>query len=231
MLLLSLDKQSLVVFQMSMKKVITLFILFYSNIFPQEFGSEVLFSSKIEFRNGFEIFQLLKRDKKFTLAKLSYNNEKKWEETRILGFIEEIGHAKYKLKSEFCSVYATQKLGQRWVLVQGFDCDHMELQLTENGRSITISPSIGILDNLLLNLTKTKLENTICGIVLSEENGVFQVWSLEMRYVKKGASATVNGKPIQILETVDSTGTFSSKELVYIGDIVSIKNRTVDLFD
>jgi len=216
---------------MNLKKIITLGFLLCDSIFSQEQNLEVWFSERKQFRNGFEFLQLVKQNTKFTFAKLSYNENKKWEETRVQGFIEEIGDGSYKLKPEMCTVYATKKLSLRWILIQGFDCDHFEMQMTVNEQLTTISPSIGILEKLHLVTAQTKFTHAIVGIVINEHEQQFQVWSLAMRYVKKGALASIKEKPITILETVDSTGTFTSKEKIQVGDIVTIKNIEAKLFD
>ena len=216
---------------MNLKKIFTLGFLLCNSIFSQENHTDVWFSERKEFRNGFEFLQLAKQNTKFTFAKLSYNENKKWEETRVHGFIEEIGNGKYKLKPEMCTVYAIKKLGLRWILIQGFDCDHFEMQMTVNEQLTTISPSIGISEKLSLITEQNKFTHAIVGIVIKENEQEFQVWSLAMRYVKKGALASIKQKPITILETVDSTGTFTSKEKVQVGDIVTIKNVESKLFD
>ncbi len=217
---------------MILRKASLFFLFAYLSIIPKEVSfSGNWFSEKNAFRNGFEFLQIHLHDGKFIFAKLSYNIEKQWEETRVLGIFDE-RDGKIELKPEICNVYATKKLGQRWVLIQGFDCDHINLQLTKNEQKIIISPSIGILNSVSLRRGKISSENTIDAIVVSHEKKIIQAWSLGMRYIKKGSSATLNGKGITILETVDSTGSFESTEKVQQGDIISITSqRTSDIFD
>lgn len=213
-------------------KKILIIAIFYGNLYANDaFSSGVWFSDRQEFRNGFENLQLVVEEKNFTLAKLSYNEEKKWEETRVLGVVIKNKKGEFLLKPEMCSVYASKILGLRWILIQGFDCDHIEMQITKTGQGIFISPSIGIKDSVLLTGTSNFEKNKIQGRVISIEKEKFFVWSLRMRHVKKNASALLNGKPISILETVDSTGTFESKDSVQIGDSISITNKEGSLFD
>ena len=213
-------------------KKILIITIFYGNLYANDvFSSGVWFSDRQEFRNGFENLQLVEQEKNFTLAKLSYNEEKKWEETRVLGVVIKNKKGEFLLKPEMCSVYASKILGLRWVLIQGFDCDHIEMQITKTGQGIFISPSIGIKDTVLLTGTSNSEKNKIQGRVISIEKEKFFVWGLRMRHVKKNASALLNGKTVSILETVDSTGTFESKDSVQIGDSISITNREGSLFD
>ena len=81
-----------------------------------------------------------------------------------------------------------------------------------------------------LKLTSVSLENTIDAIIVYEEKKIVQAWSLRMKYAKKGATASINGKPIVILETVDSTGSLESSEFTRIGDMISINNPKASEF-
>jgi hypothetical protein len=200
-------------------------------ISAESFSSGIWFSEKKEFRNGYEFLQLTIQDNKFIFAKLSYNEERKWEETKVLGLIENKKDI-LELKPEMCTVFSAKKLGERWILIRGFDCDHLQLKLTKNEQEIIISPSIGITESVTLKSVKQHSKNAIGAIVVAEDKKTFQVWSLGMRYVKKGASVLINGKPVIMLETVDSTGSFSSNEFIRKGEIISIHNpKSSGLFD
>jgi hypothetical protein len=218
---------------MSMNRLILLFLFTaFFNIFAKENSfTGTWVSEKNTFRNGYEFLQLSIQNEKFILAKLSYNQERNWEETRVLGIWEEI-QGVYHLIPEMCTVYATKKLGLRWILIQGFDCDHLKIQITKNEQQIVISPSIGILDSIQLTKEKKVSSDAIDAIVVSKENNTLHAWSLLMRYIRKGSKATLNGKEIAILETVDSTGSFKTNEPFQIGDRILISNRKESgLFD
>ncbi len=207
------------------------FLALHTLISAESFPSGIWFSEKKEFRNGYEFLQLSIQENKFVFAKLSYNEERKWEETKVLGVIENKNEM-FQFKSEMCTVFSAKQLGDKWILIKGFDCDHLQLKLTKNEQEIIISPSIGITESVTLKQVRQRSENTIGAIVVSEDKKIFQVWSLGMRYVKKGASVLINGKPVTMLETVDSTGKFSSNEPIRKGEIISINNpKSSDLFD
>jgi hypothetical protein len=207
------------------KKIITIFFLLYESLFSSDsINSEIWFSKKIDFRNGFEYLQIAIQEKKIILAKLSYNEEKKWEETRIVGLVKELGQGRLLLKPEMCMVYATKKLGLRWILIQGFDCEHLELQITKKEREMFISHSIGITETVTLTKEDDKSKNTTYAIIVSKEEKNLQAWSLGLRYIKKGATALHKGEAITILETVDSTGSFESNRFFRVGDIIHIQN-------
>lgn len=207
------------------------FLILHTLISAESFTSGIWFSEKKEFRNGYEFLQLSVQDRKFIFAKLSYNEERKWEETKVVGVIENKNEI-LQFKPEMCTVFSAKQLGDRWILIQGFDCDHLQLKLTKNEQEIIISPSIGITESVALKQVKQHSENTIGAIVVSEDKKIFHAWSLGMRYVKKGASVLINGKPVILLESVDSTGKFSSNEPIRKGEIISINNpKSSDLFD
>lgn len=210
-------------------KKIFITLLLSGILYASENG--VWISDRQKFRNGFENLQLLVEENKFILSKLSFNEERKWEEIRMLGVVSKNEKGEVNLHPEMCSVYSTKTLGARWILIQGFDCDHYEIQVTKNGQGIQISPSIGIENTTLLNESKSPNKNKFQARVISIENETIHAWSLKMRYVKKNAIATINGKKITIIETVDSTGTFVSKEPVKIGDWISIESRESSIFD
>jgi hypothetical protein len=131
-----------------------------------------------------------------------------------------------------CTVHATKKLGLRWILIQGFDCDHLNFQITKNEQEIIISPSIGILDFVRLKKGKSINLDAIDAIVVFKEKNILHAWSLLMKYVKKGSRATLNGKELSIIETVDSTGSFKTNESFQIGDKIIISNqKETGLFD
>ncbi|HRG76305.1 MAG TPA: hypothetical protein PLX69_17220 [Leptospiraceae bacterium] len=218
---------------MQFKKAAIIFLLAIHNIMPEEsfLPNGTWFSEKKDFRKGYEFLQLLVQDKKFIFAKLSYNEERKWEETRVLGVLED-KDGKVFFFPEMCTVFAAKHLGQRWILIQGFDCDHLKFQLTKNEQGIIISPSIGISESVSLKQGKSRSENTIDAIIVSEEKKIVQAWSLRMKYAKKGATASLNGKPVGVLETVDSTGSLDSSEFIRIGDMISINNpKASDFFE
>ena len=216
---------------MQFKKAAIIFLLAIYNIMPEEsfLPNGTWFSEKKDFRKGYEFLQLLIQDKKFIFAKLSYNEERKWEETRVLGVLED-KDGKVFFLPEMCTVFAAKHLGQRWILIQGFDCDHLKFQLTKNEQGIIISPSIGISESVSLRQGKSRSENTIDAIIVSEEKKMIQAWSLRMKYAKKGATASLNGKSVGVLETVDSTGSLESSEFVRIGDMISINNPKASEF-
>jgi hypothetical protein len=115
---------------------------------------------------------------------------------------------------------------------QGFDCDHLNFQITKNEQEIIISPSIGILDSIRLKKGKSSNLDAIDAIVVSKEKNTLHAWSLLMRYVKKGSKATLNGKELSIIEIVDSTGSFKTNEPFQIGDKILISNqKETGLFD
>ncbi len=217
---------------MSLRTIFLFFFLVSSTFISAEsFPTGIWFSEKKEFRNGYEFLQLSIQGNKFIFAKLSYNEERKWEETKVLGFIENKNEI-LQFKPEMCTIYNAKNLGDRWILIQGFDCDHLELKLTKNEQEIIISPSIGITESVTLKQVKQRSENTLGAIVVSEDKKIFHIWSLGMRYVKKGATLQINGKPAILLEAVDSTGKFSSNEPIRKGEIISINNpKSSDLFD
>ena len=218
---------------MQFKKAAIIFLLAIHNIMPEEsfLPNGTWFSEKKDFRKGYEFLQLLVQDKKFIFAKLSYNEERKWEETRVLGVLED-KDGKVFFFPEMCTVFAAKHLGQRWILLQGFDCDHLKFQLTKNEQGIIISPSIGISESVSLRQGKSRSENTIDAIIVSEEKKIVQAWSLRMKYAKKGATASLNGKPVGVLDTVDSTGSLDSSEFIRIGDMISIQNpKASDFFE
>lgn len=216
---------------MQFKKAAIIFLLTIQSIMSEESSlpNGTWFSEKKDFRKGYEFLQLLIQDKKFIFAKLSYNEERKWEETRVLGVLED-KDGKVFFLPEMCTVFAAKHLGQRWILIQGFDCDHLKFQLTKNEQGIIISPSIGISESVSLRQGKSRSENTIDAIIVSEEKKMIQAWSLRMKYAKKGASASLNGKSVGVLETVDSTGSLESSEFVRIGDMISINNPKASEF-
>ena len=213
---------------------IVFLILFsgFFNLFAKDnFFSGNWISDKSSFRNGYEFLQLSIQEEKFIFAKLSFNEERSWEETRVLGVWEE-REGVYHFKPEMCTVHATKKLGLRWILIQGFDCDHLNFQITKNEQEIIISPSIGILDSVRLKKGKSINLDAIDAIVVAKEKNTLHAWSLLMRYVKKGSKATLNGKELSIIETVDSTGSFKTNEPFQIGDKILISNqKETGLFD
>lgn len=212
-------------------RLAVIIFFFFGNLYSSDFSNfRNWFSEKKVFRNGYEFLQISIHDKKFTVAKLSFNEERKWEETRVIGVVEENESGELSLQPEMCTVYATKKLGLRWILIQGFDCDHFKMHLTKTERGLIISPSIGISESEVLKQEIKNTENVISAIIISKEENIFQAWALGMRYIKTGSFATINGKPITIIETVDSTGTFKSKEQLEIGDIIQIKNRSQSNF-
>lgn len=213
----------------------TFFVIF---IFPLCLAAgEILpakswFSDKIEFRSGYEFIQLLIQDNKFILAKLNFNQERRWEETRIIGTVQKNSNLELDFFPEMCSVYATKKLSLRWILTQGFDCDHIKIQFTKNRQEIIISPSIGIQEKYTLKTEQNPSEDSISGIVVEKEEQLTQIWGLQIRYLKKGSTASNNGFPLQLLETVDSTGSIVSSEFIKIGDIIKMNAaKSKGLFD
>lgn len=215
-----------------MLKKILIILLITGNLYANEaFPSGAWFSERQEFRNGFENLHLVIEGKKFILAKLSFNEERKWEETRMLGFVTQNEKKEFLLKPEICTVYASKILGSRWILIQGFDCDHFEIQITKIGQGIFISPSIGIKNSIQLTGTSNSEKNKIQSRVIYIEKEKIYAWSLGMRYVRKGSTAILNGKTISIIETVDSTGLFESKDSVQIGDLISITSRESNIFE
>jgi hypothetical protein len=218
---------------MRFKKITVILFFISKSILSQESIEGSWFSEKRDFRRGFEFLELSMTRGKFILAKLAYNEEKKWEETRMLGIIEEGKNGIILLKPENCSIYATKKLGLRWILIQGFDCDHIEIQITKDRHQISISPSIGILEKEFLMQKKNKSENEVAAVVVWSEGKLFYAWGLGIRNVRRKSSATIlSGKTIKILETVDSTGSFESIEPIQIGENIFIINqKSMDFFE
>ena len=210
--------------------------LFLFSSFTNLIGKENSFSGnwisdKSSFRNGYEFMQFSVQEQKFILARLSFNEERSWEETRVLGVWEE-KEGVYRLIPEMCMVHATKKLGLRWILIQGFDCDHLKFKVTKIEQEIIISPSIGISDSIRFTKGKSSNINAIDAIIVSKEKNTFHAWSLLMKYVKKGSRATLNGKELSIIETVDSTGSFKTNDTFQIGDKILISNqKETGLFD
>ncbi|HMV41569.1 MAG TPA: hypothetical protein PK079_17495 [Leptospiraceae bacterium] len=218
---------------MKLNKTIFLILIFPICLSASDFiPAKIWFSNKLEFTNGFEFIQLFIQQDRFILAKLNYNKIRKWEELRIIGTIKTNSENEIDFYPEMCSVFATKKLGLRWILIQGFDCDHLNIKFTKNRQEISICPSIGILENYTIKSDSKPSENSISAIVVSKEENISQAWSLQMRYIKKGSNGLYKNIPFQVLETVDSTGSFVSSEFIPIGELIQISNpKQTGFFD
>ena len=220
-----------------MKYIILFFLFTTLSIFSE---AEVLkgswFSKQNKFMNGHEnftiYFQKSWNKNKFILAKISFNQEKKWEETRISGIVEVKSENSFELKPESCLVYATKKLGARWILFRSVDCEHLSLSLSlkENHLELFNNP-IGLKENLILEQIKNSNLENIQAIIIKIDGETIG-WGLEIRKLKKNAEVTFNSTKLDILEKVDSTLKVKYNEDLRLNDIIQIYNKdSSSLFD
>lgn len=194
------------------------------------------FSKQTKFSNGQEnftiYFQKSWNKNKFILSKISYNQEKKWEETRISGIVLTKSENLFELKPESCSVYATKKLGSRWILFRSVDCEHLvlELSLKENYLELIKNP-IGLKENLILEQIKNLNSDFIQAIIIQTDVEAI-AWSLEIRKLRKNAEAYYNSTKLDITEKVDSTIKLKYNENLRLNDLIQINNKdNTSLFD
>jgi hypothetical protein len=195
------------------------------------------FTAEEKFRNGFEFQSLyLKKSyskNKFILSKISYNKIKLWEETRINGVIEKLGED-YILKAENTSVFASKKLGSRWILFRSVDSDHLKQKLILKNNSVELESFFdpGKIDPFYSEYPKN--QNLVYTKLIHEDEDFYFVWGIEIRRLKKSAKIIFDKKKIGFDEIVDSTAKIKKATDLFLkrGDILPVENSTSsDLFD
>lgn len=195
------------------------------------------FANEEKFRNGFEFQSLyLKKSyakNKFILSKISFNKIKLWEETRINGVIEKFGE-EYVLKAENTSVYASKKLGSRWILFRSVDSDHLKQKLVLKNNSIELESFFDPGKTDRFYSENSKNPNLIYTKLIYEDEEFYFVWGIEIRRLKKSSHIISDKKKIRFEEIVDSTAKIKKASNLFWkrGDILEVENSaSSDLFD
>lgn len=189
-------------------------------IFPEGFEY-----NSIYFQTGFSKNQ-------FILSKLSYNNTKFWEESRMTGKIVKISGNEYLLNGEICSVYASKELGKRWVLFRSVDCDHHKFVMKlENNQLIIQENYFSKNDVLVFNQLKNNSGNKI-QVISFLYNQTSYLWGIEIRKLRKNAKLIYNNKSIELDEIVDSTARIKKPFTLNKNEILLLENpKTESFFD
>lgn len=212
------------------------FFLILVQLNANEFlNSGTWFSDKEIFPNGFSHQSLyLKKtinEDKFILSILSYNQVKFWEETRINGKISKLNEDEYLLHPEICSVYATKRLGLRWVLFRSVDCDHHKLKLEKKGEIFVLDSIFSKEAKHQFNKPISKNKDLIFAKIIFYEND-FYAWGIEARKLRKNSKAYFGKEELEILETVDSTLKIKFSEKLKLDSIIEIENgKPPSIFD
>ncbi|MCE9499906.1 MAG: hypothetical protein K8R21_05330 [Leptospira sp.] len=193
------------------------------------------FSTVQKLPNGFDAKELYLYENsgsgKFVMTRISFNNLRNWEETRYSGKWKILPSGKIILNPVFCSVYGAQEIGKRWVLIRGFDCDHLEFEVSQKSPdSVTMIPAMNLEGSEEFKKPVTE-KNSVASVVLLSIGNEFISWGINLNRIRKGSSPYMlkkNGtkEKIEIVETVDSSGKYKSLSgKADPGDFIIIQNK------
>ncbi len=169
---------------------------------------------------------------KFVFSQISFNETRKWEETRYSGKweLEDGDFGIANLKAEGCSVYASSELGKKWVLIRAFDCDHLTFRAKiHSEKELTLSPTMDFENSETFQRVSSN-PDSIQSLIISTDAKNFTSWGIRMNAVRKGSTSYISKKtgakiPAQVSETVDSSAIYKTDGLVEIGDMLVTKNK------
>lgn len=190
------------------------------------------FSKLHPLETGFYVHQLNLAKDKFYFSRLSYNQYKKWEETRFTGFVEKTKNG-YTLKSKMCAVYSCRKLGDRWALIRVFDCDYVRFSLTKKSYDkLKIFPDSNLYTEEYFKRWEEHRTDTYQSIVIQTDGYKFTSWGPNVYKIRKNANAFIikskSGEKIKVkvVENAETTGVFRDDQgRIEVGDILVVENK------